>query len=111
MKLETVTLEEATVRCAAARWAGAKAEDSSVRRAQAMSQAVGPTRCVSKVTRRMVLDAVAQLRKDGLAPGSINRGLSALNVVLDHARDMGWRTEGGFTKIMLKEPRGRLRVV
>jgi integrase len=105
------TLQEAVMSCAAAKWAGAKAEDSSVRRAMAMSQTLGPSTRVDKITRRVVLDAVSKLRAEGLAPGSINRGLSALNVVLDHAQDMGWRTDGGFDKIMLKEPRGRLRVV
>ncbi len=106
-----VTLLQALDQCVAAKWAGSKAEDSSVQCATAAIALLGDSVLVSKVSRRLVLDTITRMREQKLAPATINRRLSALNVVLDYSRDMGWREDGALDGIMLKEPRGRLRIV
>ena len=105
------TLIEITSRCIETRWTGTKDELQSVARAKYVVDFLGQDVDPAKVSRTDARRLIDHLRAQGSSPATINRALSALNSILEHAREMGARGEGGFDRIYLREPRGRLRVV
>jgi site-specific recombinase XerD len=74
----------------ARRWAGTKSERTHCVNAMTCVKGIGPEVHPSKVTEATVDMLVKQWSEAGNSGGTINRKLSSLSVMLDHAKTRGW---------------------
>ena len=88
-------------------WARAKAGHTAIQNAQTCIKTIGNIR-PSQVTTSAIDAAVAQWSTEGVAPGTINRRLSALSKMLRHAHERGYISGMPVLK-REKEYQGRIR--
>jgi integrase len=89
------------------RWAGAKAEASSLRNGTVWPDELGHDLPVASLTPDMVTEVCDRLAVNGNSAGTINRKLAALSLMLGVGEDRGWCRR--FKLPRKKEYVGRLR--
>jgi integrase len=102
------TIEEAYQATHARHWLGTPGERTAVTNGKAAVEFFKPTTPVSTIDEGRVDQWVAELKKLDRAPGTINRKLSALGLILRTAKARGW-VQTLPTIARLKEAESRIR--
>lgn len=104
----TVTLAHLVDATYAAQWRGTKSEENALRNANSWCEALGYDYPVFKFDPQAFSDVCDGWAAAGLAPGTINRKIAALSVMLNIAEERQW-IEKKFKLRRKKEYEGRLR--